>query len=191
MRDRLGGVEGNEILTSAVAVVLTALLLAVGVTVVRMRGLVGVHLFLGLALIPPVALKLASTGYRFARYYTHGPAYRAKGPPPAPLRMLAPVLVLATLGVFVTGVVLLADGHKAGAMLELHKISFIVWGVVFGVHFLAHLPRVVRSLRRDWTPGGRREVPGAGLRATLVALSLGAGAGLALALAHTVDAWRP
>lgn len=32
-------------------------------------------------LIGPVALKLASTGYRFARYYTHSPPCRQRGAP--------------------------------------------------------------------------------------------------------------
>jgi hypothetical protein len=37
-RDRFGGTEGNEILTSAIAVVLTVLLVAEGVTVIHMGG---------------------------------------------------------------------------------------------------------------------------------------------------------
>ena len=41
-------------------------------------------MFLGVLLIGPVALKLASTGYRFVRYYTSEPRYRRKGPPPRP-----------------------------------------------------------------------------------------------------------
>src|SRR6266536_6655620 len=63
-RDRFGGTEGNEILTSAAAVVLTGLLAAEGVTIVRMGGLVSAHMFIGLVLIRPVLLKLESTGYR-------------------------------------------------------------------------------------------------------------------------------
>jgi hypothetical protein len=69
-RDRFGGAEGNEILTSAIAVVLTGLLVAEGVTIVHMRGLVSTHMFVGMVLVPPVLLKLASAGYRFLRYYT-------------------------------------------------------------------------------------------------------------------------
>src|SRR3954469_13445077 len=81
-RDRFGGTEGNELLTSAIAVVLTGLLGAEGITVVNMRGLVSVHMFIGLVLIPPVLLKLASTGYRFARYYGGGRGYSVKGARP-------------------------------------------------------------------------------------------------------------
>jgi hypothetical protein len=54
MRARLGGIEGNEILTSATALVLTMLLLAEGVTIVDMGGLLSAHMFIGLVLIPPV-----------------------------------------------------------------------------------------------------------------------------------------
>jgi len=97
---RWGGPAGNELLTCAAAVVLTVLLVAEGITIVRMGGLVTVHMFVGMVLIPPVLLKLASTGYRFARYYARSRPYRAKGPPLLPLRMLGPVLVVTTVLVF-------------------------------------------------------------------------------------------
>src|ERR1700759_5675033 len=89
---RLGGPAGNEILTKATAAVLVALLVAEGVTVIHMSGLVSAHMLIGFALLPPVALKLGSTGYRFARYYTGSRPYRDKGPPRLGLRLLAPVL---------------------------------------------------------------------------------------------------
>ena len=112
-------------------------------------------MFIGMVLIPPVLLKLASTGYRFVRYYTGSQAYRAKGPPPFALRLMAPVLVVTTLAVLTTGVLLLATGHKSGALLEIHKVSFIVWLATFAVHFLVYIPRVVRSLRTDWSSARR------------------------------------
>ena len=188
--DRFGGTEGNEVLTSATAALLTVLLAAEGVTVVRMNGLVSVHMFIGMVLIPPVGLKLASTGYRFARYYTHSPAYREKGPPLLPLRLLAPVLVATTIGIFVTGVWLMLLGHRSDQVLLIHKVSFIVWGVVFGIHLLAYFPRMVRSLRADWGAARGRAVPGSGIRAMLVAASLGAGAALALSLLSVISGWH-
>lgn len=154
-----------------------------------MNGLVGVHMLIGLALIPPVGLKLASTGYRFARYYAGSRAYRAKGPPHIWLRALAPVLVIATVAMFTSGVVLLADGHKAGTLLEVHKVSFIVWGAVFGVHFLAYAPGVARSLPGYWRAAERPR--GAGLRGTLIALAAGAGVALAAAVYPAVTSWQP
>ena len=187
---RAGGTEGNEILTSATAVVLAVLLVAEGVTILDMRGLVSPHMLIGLALIPPVLLKLASTGYRFARYYSGSPSYREKGPPLLPLRVIAPLLVATTVGIFVTGVLLLLVGHKTDTLLLLHKASFIVWGVLFGAHFLAYLPRVVRSLGADWRAARRLAVPGAGLRAMLLSAALVGGAALAVGLGGTVHAWH-
>jgi hypothetical protein len=189
--ERSGGTEGNELLTSATAALLTALLVALGVTIVHMRGLVTAHMVIGLVLIPPVVLKLASTGYRFVRYYTGSRAYRVKGPPQLPLRLLAPALVAATIAVFASGVLLLADGHRARTLLEIHKVSFIVWGVVFAVHFLAYAPHVVRSLAAAWRATRREAVPGAGLRGMLVASATGGGVVLAVSLLPAIHSWRP
>jgi hypothetical protein len=188
-RWRFGGAAGNEILTSAAAVVLVGLLIAEGITIVHMRGLLSAHMFIGLVLIPPVALKLASTGYRMVSYYAGVRAYRENGPPLLPLRLIAPLLVASTIAVLVSGVLLLALGHKSSMMLTIHKVSFIVFGVLLAVHFLAYVPRVVRSLRVDWTAARRHAVPGAGARAMLVAAAAGGGVALALALLPTIHAY--
>jgi len=82
---------------------------------------------------------------------------------------------VTTVLVFGNGVWLMVLGHRSDTVLELHKLSSIVWGVIFGVHFLAHLPAMLRALR----PSG---VPGASVRALLVAASLGAGVALALSV---------
>jgi hypothetical protein len=189
-RDRFGGTEGNEILTVVTGVVLTGLLAAEGFTIVNMRGLVTAHMFIGMVLIPPVLLKLGSTGYRFARYYTGSGAYRAKGPPQLPLRLLAPVLVASTIAVLVTGVLLLADGHKSDTVLLIHQASFVVLAVVSAVHFLAYAPRVFRSLRTEWGAARRQAVPGAGLRGMLLATAVGGGTALALSLLPVMNAWH-
>ena len=186
---RAGGREGNEILTSAAAVVLVGLLVAEGITIVHMQGLLSAHMFIGLVLIPPVLLKLGSTGYRMVSYYAGARAYRAKGPPLLPLRLMAPVLVASMLAVLASGVLLLAAGHKSGAVLTIHKASSIVFGVVLAVHLLAYVPHVVRSARADWRAARRQAVPGAGARAMLVAGAVGGGAALAVALLPTISAY--
>jgi hypothetical protein len=188
-RWRPGGPEGNEILTSATAVVLVGLLGAEGITIVNMGGLRSTHMFIGLLLIPPVLLKLSSTGYRMLSYYAGSRAYRKKGPPPLPLRLMAPVLVASTIAVLASGVLLLAAGHKSNAVLTVHKVSFIVFGVVLAVHFLAYVPTVVRSVVIEGAAAGRHAVPGAGVRAMLVAATVGGGAAVALVLLPTIHAY--
>ena len=103
---------------------------------------------------------------------------------------MAPVLTVTTIAVLATGVLLLAAGHKDGTLLEIHKVSFIVWLVVFGVHLLVYLPRVVHSLRADWGAARRQAVPGAGLRAMVVAASVGGGVALALSLLSDMNSWH-
>jgi hypothetical protein len=130
-----GGSEGNARLTATTGLVLLALLAVEGVTILDIRPLLSVHVFVGLLLIPPVALKLAATGYRFVRYYKRAAEYVRKEPPLLLMRMLvAPRLIAATLVVFGTGVTLLAVGPGGGIVLELHQASFFVWLVAFGVH---------------------------------------------------------
>jgi hypothetical protein len=155
-RRATGGPEGNERLTAGSAAVLFVLLAAEGVTIVFLRPLLSAHVFIGMLLIPPVALKTASTGWRFLRYYTGDRSYREKGPPLLPLRLLAPVLVASTVAVFATGVALLVVGPGRGVVLGLHKASFAVWLVATGLHVLAYIrPR----------PGGlAASRPGAGRR---------------------------
>jgi hypothetical protein len=182
--ERTGGIEGNAALTSAAAAALTLLLLVEGVTIIDMGGLRTPHMFVGLVLIPPALVKLGSTGYRFARYYMRAPAYREKGPPLMALRVLAPLLVATTVGIFATGIALLILGHRSDLLIQLHKIAFIVWGGVFGVHFLAHLPTMVRSLGSQW------RVPGARVRVALVAASVAVGAGIAMAVLSSITGWH-
>jgi hypothetical protein len=143
-----GGVAGNEQLTAVAGVLLIVLLAVLGVTIVRIRQLIWLHLFLGLLLIGPVMLKMATTAYRFARYYLHDRTYVEKGPPPLVLRALGPGVVLTTIGVFATGVVLLFLGpaHRSTSLLA-HKVTFILWLVFTGLHVLGHLPGLSGSLR--------------------------------------------
>lgn len=182
-----GGTDGNEVLTNLAAAVLTVLLLAEGVTILDMGGLRAPHMFIGVVLIGPVIVKLGSTGYRFAQYYLGSRAYREKGPPQIALRLLAPLLVIATIVVFATGVALLAVGHRSGLLMQLHKVSFIVWGACFGVHFLVHLPAVVRSLA---TTLRGAQLPGGAVRLGVVGGSVVAGLGAALLLLSEITGWR-
>ncbi len=176
----VGGSAGNEQLTLAVAALLIVLLAVEGATILRIGSLLTIHAFVGMLLIPVVALKLASTGWRMLRYYQRGEEYLLRGPPHIALRMLvAPVLVLSTLLVFGTGVALLALDQRHGTLVGLHKASFLVWAGAFGVHVLAHLLELPR-LRRV-------RIPGALLRVALATASVAAGLVLALETLPAAD----
>jgi hypothetical protein len=168
-------------------------LLIVGVTLLSLRSLMDVHLFVGLLLIPPVLLKMGSTGYRFMRYYTHNAAYRTRGAPPAALRALAPIVAVTTVVVLASGIALLAVGpHSRGVLVPIHKVSFILWGVAAGLHVLAHLGQVGRTLSAELTPGRRTgavRIPGHDGRMLSVVGALVAGAVLAVVLVPDFAAW--
>lgn len=188
-RDWLGGTEGNAILTAATAAVLTVLLIAEGITILFIGPLLSPHMFIGLMLVPPLLLKLASAGYRFTRYYSGSPGYREKGPPLLALRLIAPLLVLSTVAICASGVWLLLLGHNSDQLVLLHKAAFFVWAAAFGIHFLAYALRMIRSLGNDWGAVRRHAVPAAGLRGLLVAASTAAGIVLAVALLSTISGW--
>jgi hypothetical protein len=175
-----GGSAGNRQLTTVIAAVLLLLLAVEGATLLQLSSLLTVHAFVGMLLIPIVGLKLASTGWRMARYYIGSEEYRRLGPPPIVLRALvAPILILSTLMLFGTGVALLALGQTEGVVVGLHKASFIVWFGAAAVHVLAHvwkLPHIVRL-----------RTAGMGIRLGLVAGSVVAGLLLAVATLPAAD----
>jgi hypothetical protein len=160
-----GGTDGNERLTVQTGVVLIVLLAVLGITILRIGQLLSIHLFVGLLLLGPVALKLASTGYRFLRYYTHEPRYRHKGPPAPALRLLAPLVVLTTLVVLASGVALLLLGPSSrSSLLLVHKASFFVWLAATAIHVLGHLPEIQQTFARRGELRGAvfANAPGAG-----------------------------
>ncbi|HWE32002.1 MAG TPA: hypothetical protein VG410_00875 [Solirubrobacteraceae bacterium] len=185
-----GGTDGNEQLTAIIAVVLTILLLVIGVTIIRIGQLTWLHLFVGLLLIGPVVGKLGSTGYRFIRYYTRTPEYLRRGPPELYLRLSAPLLVLMTVAVFVTGVVLLFLGPAdRGSWVEIHKVTFIVWGAMFAIHFLGHLPEMPGTLSASVRRYGAGGTPGDSGRWITLAGALVAGLVLAVVLIPDFHSW--
>jgi hypothetical protein len=176
------GVAGNARLTGGVAAALLVLLAAEGATIPFIGSLVGPHIFIGMLLIPPVLLKLGSTGYRFARYYSGSPAYVKKGPPHVVLRVLAPAVVLTTLALFGTGVALLIGGPPSDTLGFAHKLSFIAWVSLMTLHVLGHVLEVPALARADWRRSGSRAAQLAGAGARTMALGITLLGGLALAL---------
>jgi hypothetical protein len=186
-----GGTHGNERLTSITGALLIVLLAVLGITILRIGQLIWLHLFVGLALLGPLAVKMASTGYRFTRYYTGNPAYRTKGPPKRMMRLSAPLVVVSTVLVFLSGVLLLILGPSArGQYLLLHKASFVVWLAVATLHVLGHLPQLTRSLRAARADGELLgSAPGAAGRWLAIVGGLVAGVVLAVALVPDFAPW--
>jgi hypothetical protein len=188
-----GGTSGNERLTAATGAALIGLLAVIGMTIIAIRPLLWVHLFVGILLIGPVALKMGATGYRFVRYYTGDPSYRHKGAPPAMMRLIvAPVVVVSTVVVFASGVALLLVGpHSRGTLLPIHKVSFFIWVAFTALHVLAHLPALPRALRADYAASGlgRDQISGRSGRVLSLAGALTAGAVLAILLIPQFAPW--
>ncbi|MDE3130735.1 MAG: hypothetical protein KGL16_06235 [Acidobacteriota bacterium] len=186
-----GGTDGNEQLTAVAGVILLVLFAVLGVTILFIGQLLWLHLFLGVLLVGPVALKMASTGYRFARYYTSNPAYRRKGPPPLLMRALGPFVVLSTVGVFLSGLLLLLDGPGSSALLRAsHKVTFFAWLAAVGLHVLWHLAELPSALRAVRHAERRdRDLPGSSGRGLIVILSLAGGLGLALLFLPDIHIW--
>jgi hypothetical protein len=187
-----GGTDGNEQLTTVTGAILIVLLAVIGFTIPQLRQFVSVHLFVGMLLIGPVVLKMASTGYRFLRYYTGNVEYRRKGPPETVLRVIGPIVMLSTVAVFATGVVLLILGpsHR-NPWVELHKLTFIIWVVFMSLHVLLHLPAVARALGigREGREQLAGAAPGAAGRWIAIAGALVAGLVLAIVLIPDFSAW--
>lgn len=184
------GVESNSRLTAMTAAVLLVLFAIEGVTLVHVRSLLSVHVFVGALLVPPVLLKMGTTGYRFARYYRGSAAYRRKGPPALVLRLLGPFVVVTTVTVLGSGIALmLVPGSLRHLALSVHKASFVLWFAAMTVHVLGHAVETAKIAPRDWVRRGRAEVHGASLRQWVLVGSVALGVPVGLVLLGTVGPW--
>jgi hypothetical protein len=173
LRSAFTGADGNARLTATTGLILLVLLPIEGLT-----------------LIPPVALKMGSTFYRFFRYYTGSAIFREKGPPQLAMRILiAPALVASTIGLFGSGVALMLLEHPNSLVFAIHKVSFIIWLGAIGIHVLAYLQHLPRLAVADWVRG-KQEAVGRRLRRRAVVASLLAGGGVALVALPVVAAWH-
>jgi hypothetical protein len=184
------GVAGNTRLTAVTGALLTPLLLIEGFTILDVRGYITLHTALGLILVGPIALKCASTLYRFVRYYTGKPAYVAKGPPHIVLRVIGPLVILSSVAVVGTGIALLVVHGRSDTWLTLHQGSFIVWVAFTSLHLLGHLREsalgTAREMRRAAGDPAQR---GKAVRLAVVAASLLVGVGVAAAFTPSASSW--
>ncbi len=184
------GVAGNARITGTFGAVIFVLLFLEGITVLRVRALISMHVFLGMVLVPFVIVKIASTGYRFVRYYGGDTAYADKGPPPLVLRMLGPIVVVTTIALLATGIGALLTDRRTAWLVQAHKASFIVWFGAMTVHVLGHALEtpalVVADLRRD----AQHHTPGALTRIILLVVTVATGIALGIVSIGWTHHWQ-
>jgi hypothetical protein len=183
------GVAANQRLTALAGAALLALFVAEVATLPDLGALLSPHVIVGVLLAGPLAVKLGSTGWRFFSYYAGAAPYVRKGPPPLALRLLAPLLIVATLAVLGSGVALLVAGPtRPGPFVAMHVISTLVWFPAVAIHVAAHLPQL-RLVPRDWTRRAGEPAPGRWLRSGVTLGALAAGAVAALLVSPAAAPW--
>ena len=194
-RGRTGGPAGNARLTSWTGLLLLVLLAVEGFTLLSLGSMLGLHIWVGALLVPPVLLKSATTSWRILRYYTGDADYVRAGPPPLLLRLLGPLVVATSLAVLGTGLGLVlmgSDSFRALAavhlsMVTLHKASFILWFGAMTLHVLARTVPALRvlSAREPSEP----RTSGGPARLAVVAGSLAGGVLLAVIVLNASSWW--
>jgi hypothetical protein len=179
------GVEGNARLTSTTGMVLLVLLAVEGVTLLDVHGLITLHVFLGTLLVGPVALKTASTVFRFVRYYTGAAEYLRKGPPPPGLRAIGPLVIVSSIALLGTGIGLLAIRPGGGLLLTAHQVSFFGWFAVMTMHVLGHLWEASVTTWRELRNLSGRQLS----RLAIVLVALAVGMGIAAAVLPSASGW--
>ena len=190
-RERRLNPIGNERLTAAVGLLLLApILVEVATVLLGVHTFMSVHVFVGLALIPTVLLKLGSTAWRFARYYTRSRPYVALGPPQIAMRMVAPIFIAATVVLFGSGVAMgVVHGQALDWARRLHGPVSVIWLSLLGLHVLVYFTRAVRRTADDAAPQPRGRARGAGVRVLALSAAIVSGVVIAGATVPAQHRW--
>ncbi len=185
---------GNTRLTALTGAVLLLLFAVQGFTLLAIRHFITVHVFVGLLLIGPVCLKIATTVYRFARYYSGDRTYRHEPRPHNAMRIVGPALVVTSVWLLSSGVALAALGRRWDGlpMLLIHQAAFVCWVSMMSLHVLARVWRLPRLIAPELgvTAGREERVAGGALRWTVLAAGLTAGLVIASVGVHLAVNWR-
>jgi hypothetical protein len=152
-----------------------------------------VHFYAGLASIPFLLAKYASTGLRFAGYYLRVPRFKERGPPPTLARITSPLLALDFFVLYFSGLYMLFHYYYTVTNippLDFKPVQLHLWASVLAVPLLAmhlgvHLLETVRTLserQREPQPGG---APAGLTRRAFLATVLAGGLGLAMGFQNT------
>ena len=154
------------------------------------------HFFVGFTLIPLVGLKLLSTSWKAAGYYTGQPIYKKEGPPRWWNRLLSPMMGILFLLTLWSGVAMWGslEGYFPIPFLyhDYSVVQWHLWSSCFLValtvfHMVAHFRESFRTKRRAEIEDAANPEP----RGTLLARRtlLGASIGGAVALALSAAQW--
>ena len=92
------------------------------------------------------------------------------------MRLLAPLLVAATIVLFASGVAMgMLHGSALIVARRLHGPASVVWLVLVGIHVLVYLKRALIDSSEDVAPSSRASVPGASARAYLLSTAIVSG----------------
>lgn len=185
-------VTGNERMIALVGTVLLVLIGAEIIITAKLQALIPVHIFVGVLLTAPLLVKIGSTGYRFLHYYAGSPAFVHKGPPRLEMRLLAPLLLLLSLSLVISGIALALLGPTNGWsvwVLRLHALSVMCWLPLLALHVGAYIWRVPRLLLSDWQKRASRRVAGCKWRYAGTFVALVAGVSAATLFAPLTTSW--
>ena len=183
---------GNSRLVAMTGLALLVLLPLPYATALSLEEFWRVHYFSGLLLIPLLAVKLAGTGWRALRYYLGDGGFRADGPPHPMPRITAPILVLSTAVLFLSGVVMLLGATRFGSWSTIHNGAAVIFTGALGLHLLAHLWDTPAEVAGDVAParsGASVRVPGSRRRVAVVVVAFVVGLALAT-VAMPVSHWQ-
>jgi hypothetical protein len=92
------------------------------------------------------------------------------------MRLMAPLLVAATVILFASGVAMgILHGHSLAVARQLHGPASVIWMILVGVHVLVYLKRALISSRQEVTTTSRASVRGRSGRTFLLAFAMVAG----------------
>lgn len=145
-----------------------------------------VHFFVGLLLLPVVALKLVSTGWKFAMYYLKRPAYKRAGAPSLAGRLVGPLMAASITVLFFSGIEMWSFRNQFIAYwTQIHVLAAIAFVTALMAHLVLNGRRAHREAAEDLAPkGGEDLVPGRLTRRGVVAGGIVAGLVLAVSGAN-------
>jgi hypothetical protein len=148
---------GNARLTAiSASFVLPLFLFEVATVVLGVRSVITLHVAVGLVLIGPLVVKLASVTYRMVGYYRGLGDYRRRGKPSDALRLLGSALALLIVLLLVSGLVLIAgpNGLRSTAR-SIHVVTAYLTVTLLIVHVVIHFLPAMRQASAD----ARRHAP--------------------------------